>query len=148
MMGYKGNMIANWKHIFVNALMLLGAIAGLVAAARGAPFGMRIVMLTTFCSLGYTSLVRAQGGGLLRPLDERELATAGGGIGLGGLVSCGLASSWCLMIGVTDKGIWYPDAALEWQALGFFLIGLMALVKNFAVALTTPPYAAELLNED
>lgn len=146
-MGYRENVIANWKHIGVNAVMMMGAVAGLVAAARGAPFGMRIVMLTTICSLGYTSLVRAQGGGLLRPLDERELAVAGEGLGLGAMVSCGLASIWCMMIGITDKGIWYPDAAVEWMATGLFLIGLMAQVRNFAVALTTPPYAAELLDE-
>lgn len=52
------------------------------------------------------------------------------------------------MIAATDKGIWYPDAEVEWQALGFFLLGLMMQVKNLVVAMSTPPYAAELLDED
>lgn len=143
-MGYRGNMAANWKHIIANAALMLVAFAGMIAAARGVPFGARIVMLTTLCSFAYTSFVRARQGGLLQRLDERELATASEGIGGGALVSLGLASIWCFLIATTDKGIWYPDAALEWQALGFFLLGLMMQVKNFTVALTTPPYDVEV----
>lgn len=143
-MGYRGNMVANWKHIIANAALMLVAFAGMIAAARGVPFGAQVVMLTALCSFVYSSLVRAQRGGLSLPLDERELATAGEGIGAGALVSLGLASIWCLLIATTDKGIWYPDAALEWQALGFFLLGLMMQVKNFTVALTTPPYDVEV----
>ena len=146
-MGYKGNMVANRKHIAANAALMLVAVAGMIAAARGVPLGMRIVLITTLCSYVYTAFVRARQVGFLQRLDERELATAGEGIGVGALVSLGLASIWCLMIGVTDKGIWYPDAAVEWLALGFFLLGLMMQVKNLAVALTTPPYAAEFLDE-
>jgi hypothetical protein len=148
MMGYRANMIANWKHVIANAALMLLAFAGMIAAARGVPFGMRIVMLTTLCSFGYTTFVRARQVGHLPRLDERELAIASEGIGAGALVSLGLASSWSVMIAVTDKGIWYPDAADEWQALGFFLLGLMMQVKNLVVAMSTPPYAAELLDEE
>lgn len=123
---------------------MLVAFGGLVDATRGSPLGARIVMLIAICSFAYTSFVRARRGGLSLPLDERELASASEGIGAGALVSLGLASIWCLLIATTDKGIWYPDAALEWQALGFFLLGLMMQVKNLTVAVTTPPYDVEV----
>jgi hypothetical protein len=144
MMSCRANMIGNWKHVFVNAALMLLAFAGMIAAARGVPFGMRIVILTTLCSFGYTTFLRTRQAGYLQRLDERELATAGEGIGAGALVSLGLASIWCLLIATTDKGIWYPDAAMEWQALGFFLLGLMMQVKNLVVAVTTPPYDVEV----
>lgn len=93
MMSYRANMIANWKHVVANAALMLVAFAGMIAAARGAPFGAQIVMLTTLCSFGYTTFVREKAVGHLPRLDERELAIAGEGIGAGALVSLGLASS-------------------------------------------------------
>lgn len=71
-MGYRENTAANWQHIIANTALMLLAFAGMIAAARGVPFGMRIVMLTTLSSFAYTSFVRARQVGHWQRLDERD----------------------------------------------------------------------------
>ena len=41
-----------------------------------------------------------------------------------------------------------PRPAREWQAAGFFILGLMSKIANIASAWMTPAYAAELLDEE
>lgn len=127
-----------------NVALMLFAIGGLVAVARGHEEGQILVMLAMLLSLGQAAWTRT----MQVPLDEREDGVLANATAIGLLLIIGMAGFWCVLIGITEKNLWFPDAALEWQTLGFFLFGLMAQTTAIAAALMTPSYAAELLDEE
>ncbi|WP_296720649.1 hypothetical protein [Erythrobacter sp.] len=134
--------------IIVNAFLVLVAIAGLVAVANGVKAGQQLVFAAMVWSTTHTLIVRAKHGGN-EPLDERERALATEAAAVGGYTTSLLAAIWCLLLGIfADYGMWFPQSAKEWLPLGYFMIGLMTQTTNIATAWRTPPYAAELLDEE
>ena len=133
--------------IIVNLFLVLVAIAGVVAAANGLKAGQMLVFAAMIWSTTHTVLVRAKHGGNA-PLDERERALANEAGLVGGYTTSSLAAIWFLLLGAfADNGMWFPRQPIEWQALGFFMIGLTTQITNIAAAWRTPPYAADLDDE-
>lgn len=134
--------------IIVNLLLIAVALAGLVAAANGLRFGQTLVFGAMFWSIAHTVHVRAKIGGNSPP-DERERALSTEAAAFGGYLTAALVGIWFMFLGVfADHGMWIPQASREWQALGWFVIGLMTQATNIATAWNTPSYAADLMDED
>lgn len=134
--------------IIVNTFLLLVAIAGLVAVAKGVKAGPSLVFAAMIWSTTHTWIVRAKHIGNER-LDERERALAIEAAAVGGYTASILVAIWFLLLGIfADYGMWFPQSAKELMALGYFMIGLMTQATNIATAWRTPLYAAELLDEE
>jgi hypothetical protein len=134
--------------IMINIVLVLVALAGLVLAAHGQRAGQPIVFAAMIWSTTHTILIRAKHSGNAAP-DERERALATEAMAVGGYSAATLVAVWFLVLGVfADAGMWFPQSSREWQALGFFVIGLTTQITNIAAAWRTPPYAADLLDED
>lgn len=139
--------IAPRMSIFANLVFLATGIVGLVICAQG-QFGPGLVFGAMFFSSTHTVIVEYAKRGDA-PLDERERAIAWKSMAIGAFVPCVLVGMWALLLGnFADNGLWYPDQSSEWQALAFFILGLMSQITNIATAWLTPSYAAELLDED
>jgi|JI8StandDraft_2_1071088.scaffolds.fasta_scaffold85293_2 hypothetical protein len=133
--------------IIVNIFLVLVAIAGVVVAANGMKAGQMLVSSAMIWSTAHTLLVRAKHGGNALP-DERERAVASEAMAVGGYTTSLLAALWFLLLGAfADNGMWFPQQPIEWQAVGFFMIGLTTQITNIAAAWRTPPYAADLHDE-
>lgn len=134
--------------IIIDVFLMLVAVAGVVLAANGSKAGQALVIAAMLWSSAHTLLVRAKHGGNA-PLDERERAVATEAAAVGGYTASSLAALWFLLLGVfAEHGMWFPQQPIEWQALGFFMIGLATQITNIAAAWRTPPYAADLADED
>lgn len=130
--------------IIINVFLVLVAIVGLVVAANGSKAGQMLVFSAMIWSTAHTLIVRAKHGGNA-PLDERERALANEAGLIGGFTTSSLVAIWFLLLGAfADHGMWFPQQPIEFQALGFFMIGLTTQIANIAAAWGTPPYAADL----
>lgn len=127
-----------------NVALMTIAIGGLVAVTQGQKEGQIAVILATLLSLGQGAWTRTR----QVPLDEREDAILAKATAVGLLLIMAMVAFWCVAIGISEKGLWFPDAALEWQTLGLLLFGLTAQTTGIAAALMTPSYAADLLDDD
>jgi hypothetical protein len=82
-------------------------------------------------------------------LDERETALDRSSNAIGAYVVAMLAVFWPLSLTwFAGRGLWFPSKPHEWQAVGTFAAMLFGLVSTIAAAWMTPPYAAELLDDD
>lgn len=134
--------------IIVNTLLILVGIGGLTLTAHGSRAGQSIVFAAMLLSNTYLLLLRAKSGSPAAP-DERERMVTTEAAAVGGYAASMLIACWCLLLGpFADQGLWFPQQPMEWQALGFFMIGLVTQITNIAAAWRTPPYVAELLDED
>ncbi len=130
--------------IVANMALMTIAIAGLVAVSQGQKSGQAVVLLAMLLSMGQGASARMS----QVPLDERQSIVLANATSTGALLSSAIVALWCVLIGISEKGLWYPVSSLEWQTLGFFLFGLVAQISNIATAMMTPSYAAELLDDD
>lgn len=133
--------------ILANLVFLAAGIAGLVLCARG-DFGSGIVFGAMFAASTHTVIVEQRMRGNA-PRDERERAIFWKATAIGASVSCVLAAGWVMFLGnFVDDGMWMPNQPEEWRAAGLFILGLMIQIANIAAAWMTPPYPAELLDEE
>jgi hypothetical protein len=134
--------------ILINVSLVLVAIAGVVVAANGSKAGQMLVFAAMIWSSTHTLLVRAKHSGNA-PLDERERVLANEAGLVGGYTTSSLVAIWFLLLGAfADNGMWFPQQPVEWQALGFFVIGLTTQITNIAAAWRTPAYSGDLMDED
>lgn len=133
--------------IIANVLFLAAGIAGLVLCAQGdARWG--IVFGAMFGAGTHSVIVEYRKRGNA-PLDERERAIFWKATAIGASVPCVLTALWVMLLGsFADQGMWHPDRPDEWRAAGLFILGLMSQISNIALALMTPAYAAELLDDE
>lgn len=133
--------------ILANVIFLAAGIAGLVLCAQG-DVGPGIVFGAMFAAGTHTVIVEQRKRGNA-PLDERERAIFWKATAIGAFVPCVLVAGWVMLLGnFADQGMWHPDRPDEWQAAGFFILGLMSQIANIASAWMTPAYAAELLDDE
>ena len=133
------NATAPRLSILANGIFLAAGIAGLVLCAQG-DVGPGIVFGAMFAASTHSVIAEYRKRGNA-PLDERERAIFWKATAIGVFVPFVLTALWMLLLGVfADQGMWHPDRADEWQAAGFFILGLMSQIANIATAWMTPAY--------
>lgn len=134
--------------IIINLLLMLVAIAGMVWAAHGSKAGQMLVFAAMMWSSTHTLLVRFKQSGNA-PLDERERTLATEAALIGGYTASTLVAIWFLLLGIfADDGMWFPRQPVEWQALGFFVIGLTTQITNIAAAWRTPAFSWDVMDDE
>ncbi len=134
--------------IIINLFLMLFSIAGVVWAAHGSKAGQMLVFGAMMWSSTHTLLVRVKHSGNA-PLDERERTLAIEAALIGGYTTSTVVAIWFLLLGAfADNGIWFPRQPVEWQALGFFVIGLTTQITNISAAWRTPAYSGDVMDDD
>lgn len=137
--------------IVIAASLVLAAILlwGIHEVARGADDSawLRIAFIGAFALHG--GFIIRRRGSLEAAPDEREKIIDMSAAGTAGCVVTVLAALWAwLLEWFADRGMWFPRQPHEWKAIGTFIIGGFFLIANLTAAWMTPPYAAELVDED
>jgi hypothetical protein len=135
--------------IIINASLALAGVAGLFMAAQGLKAGPTVVLAAMVWASAHSVIVRMRNGTDVQLPDERERTNATNAAVVGSNFTVMLLGSWFLLLGVfADHGMWSPKAPEEWDALGFFVIGLTLQITNIAAAWQTPAYSGDLMDQD
>lgn len=137
-------------HIIIaaNILFLLAALAGIFATARGHDYGRDLVTTAMIATLLYKVAVDFKERGYRLP-DEREDAIRWKALAIGGWTVTVLVGLWAVFLSIlADDGMWFPREADEWATLGMLIFSLVSQVSSITAACLTPPYAADLLDEE
>lgn len=81
--------------------LLTIAIAGLVAVSQGQKSGQAVVLLAMLLSMGQGASARMS----QVPLDERQSMVLANATSTGALLSSAIVALWCVLIGISGKGL-------------------------------------------
>ncbi|RNJ61556.1 MAG: hypothetical protein EDM03_15785 [Porphyrobacter sp. IPPAS B-1204] len=135
----------------VSAILFAVSVTGMIMVSQGQAAGMELIWGTVGFELflRYLAWREQPGSDLYAALDERELAMALKAFAISGWLVCLLVGLYALALGsFADDIMWQPQSEWEWLAVAGFMAGILSQITTFISGVLTPPYAAELRNEE